>query len=153
MVLRPEAVTAALSHGANAIEVDLIAWKEWWADHDGGDDSAGSTARELFIFIAEQRKSGKDITYMAGYQEPRRVSEGESVLHPGFTGLSECNEAICLSGPGDKVVKLYDSTAPSLLVKQRVMDHGDVDETVFWRLSRAKWEDLLGPASGTRGQE
>ncbi|KAB8074635.1 hypothetical protein BDV29DRAFT_156403 [Aspergillus leporis] len=64
MVLRPEAVTAALSHGANAIEVDLIAWKEWWADHDGGDDSAGSTARELFIFIAEQRKSGKDITYI-----------------------------------------------------------------------------------------
>ncbi|KAE8156222.1 hypothetical protein BDV40DRAFT_306295 [Aspergillus tamarii] len=55
-VLRKEAVTAALSHGANALEVDLTAWYfDWWADHDGKLFSAGSTARELFQFIAQQR--------------------------------------------------------------------------------------------------
>ncbi|KAE8421179.1 hypothetical protein BDV36DRAFT_248500 [Aspergillus pseudocaelatus] len=55
-VLRKEAVSAALSHGANALEVDLTAWYfDWWADHDGKLFSAGATARELFQFIAQQR--------------------------------------------------------------------------------------------------
>lgn len=57
-VLRKEAVTAASSHGANALEVDLTAWYfDWWADHDGKLFSAGATARELFQFIAQQRRA------------------------------------------------------------------------------------------------
>ena len=64
-VLRNTAVSAALSHGANASEVDLRAWtKEWWADHDGGADTAGATAREIFTFIADQRKQGSDVSFV-----------------------------------------------------------------------------------------
>ncbi|KAE8384032.1 hypothetical protein BDV23DRAFT_167669 [Aspergillus alliaceus] len=55
-VLRKEAVTAASSHGANALEVDLTAWYfDWWADHDGRLFSAGTTVQELFQFIAQQK--------------------------------------------------------------------------------------------------
>ncbi|KAL3480426.1 hypothetical protein BJX99DRAFT_266865, partial [Aspergillus californicus] len=64
-VLRPEAVTAALSHGANALEIDLTAWDtEWWADHDGTAHSAGATARTLFQTIASQRQNGQNIIFV-----------------------------------------------------------------------------------------
>ncbi|KAL2870715.1 glycerophosphodiester phosphodiesterase family protein [Aspergillus lucknowensis] len=64
-VLRPEAVTAALSHGANAIEVDLTAQSDgWWADHDGTGDSAGTTARELFELIAHERQNGQNVIFV-----------------------------------------------------------------------------------------
>ncbi|KAL4918914.1 hypothetical protein BDW62DRAFT_217368 [Aspergillus aurantiobrunneus] len=64
-VLRPEAVTAALSHGANALEVDLTASNsDWWADHDGKANSAGTTARELFEFIASERRRGGNIGFV-----------------------------------------------------------------------------------------
>ncbi|KAE8356991.1 hypothetical protein BDV28DRAFT_928 [Aspergillus coremiiformis] len=64
-VLRKEAVTAAISHGANALEIDLTAWYfGWWADHDGKLFSAGATARELFDFIADQRSTLRSITFV-----------------------------------------------------------------------------------------
>lgn len=64
-VLRPSAVTAALSHGANALEVDLTAWDSgWWADHSGSADSAGATAHELFSFIANERAHGQNIIFV-----------------------------------------------------------------------------------------
>jgi sphingomyelin phosphodiesterase D len=64
-VLNTEGVTAALAHGANAIEMDLTAWHyQWLADHDGIPFSAGSTAREIFEFTAQQRRSGKNIQFV-----------------------------------------------------------------------------------------
>ncbi|KAL4964626.1 uncharacterized protein BDV14DRAFT_209241 [Aspergillus stella-maris] len=69
-VLRPQGVTLAVSHGANAIEVDLTAWKDapfdpkWWADHDATGHSAGADARELFEFIAGERKGGAPIAFV-----------------------------------------------------------------------------------------
>lgn len=64
-VLRPESVTAAIEHGANALEVDLTAWHfEWWADHDGKLWSSGSMARELFQFIAQQQQNGGNIAFV-----------------------------------------------------------------------------------------
>lgn len=64
-VLKPSDVTAALSHGANALEVDLTAWNfQWWADHDGIFGSAKASAIELFESIAQQRQSGQNIAFV-----------------------------------------------------------------------------------------
>ncbi|KAB8073668.1 putative phospholipase D precursor [Aspergillus leporis] len=62
-VLSPEAVEAAISHGANALEVDLTAWHLGWsADHDPF-SSSGSSAREIFETIAQQRRTGQNISF------------------------------------------------------------------------------------------
>jgi hypothetical protein len=64
-VLRAEAVTAALSHGANALEIDLTAWYfGWWADHDGTLFSAGATARDIFKSIALKKRDGCDLSFV-----------------------------------------------------------------------------------------
>lgn len=64
-VLTPSAVRAAISHGANALEIDLTAWNfEWWADHDGKICSAGAMARELFQYIAKQRQNGENVLFV-----------------------------------------------------------------------------------------
>lgn len=65
-VLSPSAVTAALSHGANAIEVDLTAQEKtgWWADHSGEANSTDSTAQELFTYIANERRRGQNVTFV-----------------------------------------------------------------------------------------
>ncbi|KAF7591939.1 hypothetical protein BBP40_000847 [Aspergillus hancockii] len=77
-VLTIEGVKAALSHGANAIEVDLVAWEDWWADHDGDDRSAGATARDLFTYIAKQRKKRKNISFVwLDIKNPERCPEKE----------------------------------------------------------------------------
>ena len=66
-VLVADGIKAALSHGANAIEIDMTAWKDgWWADHDATrfPPSWGDTARKMFETIAEERKAGKTITFV-----------------------------------------------------------------------------------------
>lgn len=66
-VLQPSSVTAALDHGANALEIDLTAWNfEWWADHDGKLWSSGSMAIELFRDIARkhQASTGGGISFV-----------------------------------------------------------------------------------------
>ncbi|KAA8648495.1 hypothetical protein EYZ11_002024 [Aspergillus tanneri] len=64
-VLRTEGLQAAISHGANALEVDLTAWYNgWWADHDGSIFRYGDPARKLFDEIAQQRQQGHDITFV-----------------------------------------------------------------------------------------
>ncbi|KAK2768733.1 hypothetical protein FQN54_000589 [Arachnomyces sp. PD_36] len=64
MVLSAQGMKDALSNGANSIEIDLTAWDEWFADHDGTGDSAGDTARDLFQAVADERKSGRDIPFV-----------------------------------------------------------------------------------------
>ena len=64
-VIRTSAVTAALDHGANAIEIDLAPEKNgWYADHDGKGTTAGGTAREVLEFMAKQRDNGKPLTFV-----------------------------------------------------------------------------------------
>lgn len=65
-VLSPSAVTAALSHGANAIEVDLTAQEKtgWWADHSGEANSTDSTAQEIFTSVADARRHGQNVTFV-----------------------------------------------------------------------------------------
>lgn len=60
-VLTVQGVKDALSHGASAIEIDFTPWSKtgWWADHDGTQDSAGGTARDVLQAVADQRRAGK----------------------------------------------------------------------------------------------
>ena len=64
MVLDTQGMKDALSNGANALEIDLTAWKNWWADHDGTETSAGDTARTLFENVAKERNAGQNIPFV-----------------------------------------------------------------------------------------
>lgn len=158
-VLKPSDVTAALSHGANALEVDLTAWNDrWWADHEGRIYSAKASARELFEFIARQRETGHDVSFVwldiknpdycvenwpcsiAGLQDLARKTlepSGVRVLYGFFEAENSrgygiirdslnANEAVCLSGPVDRVLELYNTTGKDVPARQRIMDYGGV---------------------------
>ena len=63
-VLTSQGVRDAIAHGANAMEMDMTAWKKtgWFADHDGTLISAGDSAHEIFLAIAAERQAGKTMT-------------------------------------------------------------------------------------------
>jgi hypothetical protein len=62
-VLTAQDIWDALSYVANAIEIDMGAWKGWklgWKeDHEGTPNSAGNPARPMFETIAGEHKVGK----------------------------------------------------------------------------------------------
>lgn len=65
MVLDANGVKDALSHGANALEIDMTAWSAgWWADHDGTITSYGDKAEDIFHTIAEARKDGGQVVFV-----------------------------------------------------------------------------------------
>ncbi|KAI1614792.1 hypothetical protein EDD37DRAFT_407554 [Exophiala viscosa] len=60
-----QGVQDALSHGANAIEMDLTAYNSgWYVDHDGIWLTRGGSARQMFQAIADARQAGKTITFV-----------------------------------------------------------------------------------------
>lgn len=64
-VLTTQGIHDALSHGANAIELDVSATtQEWYADHDDTPFTRGDTVRTIFEAVAEQRKAGQTITFV-----------------------------------------------------------------------------------------
>lgn len=64
-VITRAGVTDAVSHGANAVEIDMFAWRDgWWADHDGTEESKGDSARDMFEEVARKRKEGAPITFV-----------------------------------------------------------------------------------------
>jgi len=64
-VLTTQGVHDALSHGANAIELDVSATRqEWYADHDDTPFTRGDTVRTIFETVAERRQAGCTITFV-----------------------------------------------------------------------------------------
>ncbi|KIM32613.1 hypothetical protein M408DRAFT_19998 [Serendipita vermifera MAFF 305830] len=91
-VLTVEGVKIALAHGANALEIDMTAWKKgWWADHDGTLTSAGDTARAMFEAIAHERSGGKTVTFVwLDIKNPDWCDPADSKWkHCSITGLRD----------------------------------------------------------------
>lgn len=64
-VLMDYGVRAALDHGANAIEVDMYAWRDaWYADHNGFPTSKGHSARHMFQTIAAEHRAGRKVAFV-----------------------------------------------------------------------------------------
>ncbi|KAI4110013.1 MAG: hypothetical protein L6R37_000146 [Teloschistes peruensis] len=64
-VLMSGGIDDALRDGANAVEIDMTAYKEgWWADHDHAANSWGDSALDIFHHIAQERQNGKSITFV-----------------------------------------------------------------------------------------
>ncbi|PHH89732.1 hypothetical protein CDD83_5404 [Cordyceps sp. RAO-2017] len=64
-VLVRKGVRDCLEDGANAIEMDVQAWRDqWYADHDGTLTSKGDSAESMFREIASQRKAGKNVGFV-----------------------------------------------------------------------------------------
>jgi sphingomyelin phosphodiesterase D len=63
-VLKDYGIRSALSHGANAIEIDMTAFSSgWWAKHDFF-SKAGDSAEKMFQTVAEERQAGKNIIFV-----------------------------------------------------------------------------------------
>ncbi|PLB50763.1 hypothetical protein P170DRAFT_474318 [Aspergillus steynii IBT 23096] len=64
-ILTTPSLHAALTHGANVLEIDLTAHTyEWYTDHDNTLCSARATARSLFTAIADARSAGANISFV-----------------------------------------------------------------------------------------
>ncbi|KAL9115445.1 MAG: hypothetical protein Q9227_000766 [Pyrenula ochraceoflavens] len=66
-VLSTQGVDDALKDGANALEMDMTAWKDgWWCDHDGKRDPPSWHASTLdqFRYVADKRKAGGNIQFV-----------------------------------------------------------------------------------------
>lgn len=66
-VLTTDGVDAALKDGANALEMDMMAWNEgWWCDHDGTRNPPSWYAKTVdqFHHVADARKAGGNIQFV-----------------------------------------------------------------------------------------
>ncbi|KAB8234179.1 uncharacterized protein BDW43DRAFT_299841 [Aspergillus alliaceus] len=133
-VLRPEAVTAAIPHGANALEIDLTAW------YFG---CAGATARDIFEFIAQ---NGYSISFVwldiknpdyCRKDRPRSIEAlrdlARQILEPvgiqvlyGFSGAASSRSYKVGAEDTRSVLGWYDTTNAAIAAKQRIMDFGNL---------------------------
>ncbi|KAK9444125.1 phospholipase D [Metarhizium brunneum] len=64
-VLTTQQVAEALRQGANALEIDVTAWKQgWFGDHDGVWENMGDSVETLFRAAAKAREAGSNLTFV-----------------------------------------------------------------------------------------
>ncbi|KHN93744.1 phospholipase D [Metarhizium album ARSEF 1941] len=64
-VLTRRQISQALRQGANALEVDVTAWKDgWFGDHDGVWERVGDPVEVLFRAVAGHRQTGRDVAFV-----------------------------------------------------------------------------------------
>lgn len=91
-VLTVQGVKDALSHGANALEIDARPWPSGWlADHDGSPTSAGDTIEIMFETIAEERRKGHNMIFVwLDIKTPDLCDPSDSMRrHCSIVGLRE----------------------------------------------------------------
>ncbi|RCI13157.1 hypothetical protein L249_0640 [Ophiocordyceps polyrhachis-furcata BCC 54312] len=64
-VLDRAGIDAAISHGANAIEIDAYAWGDgWYADHDGTFLSTGDSMRDMLQHVAIKNQEKRKLAFV-----------------------------------------------------------------------------------------
>ncbi|KAL8632062.1 hypothetical protein Q9189_002205 [Teloschistes chrysophthalmus] len=145
-VLTSGGIDDALKDGANAVEIDMTAYKEgWWADHDHAANSWGDSAVDIFHHIAQERQNGKSITFVwldiknpdwCDPNDPKwqhcsvgglrdlahQILKTYSFIRDGLNS----NEAINLDGNPKEALQRFESGGPTDKSK-RVSSYGDDD--------------------------
>ncbi|KAE8388624.1 hypothetical protein BDV23DRAFT_173765 [Aspergillus alliaceus] len=121
-VLTPDAVQMALSHGANAVRVDISPWYSgWWTDHDGSFMSDGRQACSIEALwdLAREILQPAGVRVLYGFGQPT-MTRGYTVIRDS---LNE-NEAVVISGRTHDVLERYKAAGESIPIDRRVMDYG-----------------------------
>ncbi|RCI17108.1 hypothetical protein L249_2342 [Ophiocordyceps polyrhachis-furcata BCC 54312] len=151
-VLTKDGVDKALSHGANATEIDAGAFNEgWWADDDRTGLSHGDSMWDLLKFIGQKAGDGRKVAFVwLDIKDPDKFGKGHNasieglrdtgtrpsptVLYGFYTdgraraynvirhGLN-WNEAIALDGDAKRARQIFESEGPTD-IRQRVFTRG-----------------------------
>lgn len=91
-----QGIRDSLSHGANALEMDMYAWKDgWYADHDGTSITRGDSARTMFEAIASERQAGHTINFVwFDIKTPDRCADSPSRRYCAVEGLQDLSREI-----------------------------------------------------------
>lgn len=91
-----QGIRDSLSHGANALEMDMYAWKDgWYADHDGTSITRGDSARTIFEAIASERQAGHTINFVwFDIKTPDRCIDSPSKRYCAVEGLQDLSREI-----------------------------------------------------------
>ncbi|KMU80264.1 phospholipase D [Coccidioides immitis RMSCC 3703] len=142
-VLTEEGIQAAIAHGANAIEIDMTAWKSgWWADHDGLPTSGNVTAKAMFREVARLREDGAHLSFVwldiknpdCKYQRPLLGRISPKTRSWGFKEIRNflnANESVSVWMDSGDAKKIYAGVGRSIPVAQRVVDNGLF--SLFWK--------------------
>lgn len=84
-VLDNAGVDAAIKHGANALEMDMTAWKEgWWCDHDGTANSWHASTEDQFKYVASKKAGGANLQWI-----------WLDIKTPDFCDLDDSTKDVC----------------------------------------------------------
>ena len=113
-VLVTAGVDAAIKHGANALEIDCMAyWKiegspDWWADHGGIKyifPSRGDKVEVMFKYIAAKRRGGANIVFVwLDIKNPNACDPGDEKLYKSSIHYLQDLARQCLLPAGVRVL-------------------------------------------------
>ncbi|KAF5861617.1 hypothetical protein ETB97_012783 [Aspergillus alliaceus] len=113
-VLTPDAVQMALSHGANAVRVDISPCPDRCKERQACSiEALWDLAREIL------EPAGVRVLY--GFGQPT-MTRGYTVIRDS---LNE-NEAVVISGRTHDVLERYKAAGESIPIDRRVMDYGNL---------------------------